>query len=81
MNRPNPLARATQPLVAFVRRRIEWARTEGRSVGASAVEWVIISAIVAALVAGIGVAISKALDTKKDSVTSCIDKASKDTSC
>lgn len=81
MNRPNPLVRATGPVVAFVRRRVAWARTEGRSAGASAVEWVIISAIVAALVAGIGVAISKALDTKSDSVTSCIDKASKDTSC
>ncbi|MFG1809014.1 hypothetical protein [Streptomyces sp. NPDC049040] len=81
MNRPNPLARAAEPVLAFVRRRIAWARTEGRTVGASAVEWVIISAIVAALVAGIGVAISKALDSKSDSVTTCIDKASKDTDC
>ena len=71
MNRPNPLARATQPLVAFVRRRIEWARTEGRSVGASAVEWVIIAAIVVGIciaVAGIlkGALVGKAGDISKD---------------
>ncbi|MFI0937804.1 hypothetical protein [Streptomyces sp. NPDC021020] len=81
MNRPNPLAKATTAVAGLVRRRIAWARTEGRSMGASAVEWVIISAIVAALVAGIGVAISKALNEKTDKVNTCIQNSSTTTDC
>ncbi|WP_031514120.1 hypothetical protein [Streptomyces sp. NRRL F-5123] len=81
MNRPNPLAKATTAVVGLVRRRIAWARSEGRTIGASAVEWVIISAIVAALVAGIGFTISKALNDKTDSVKNCIDKASSTSQC
>ncbi|MFI0895845.1 hypothetical protein [Streptomyces sp. NPDC020983] len=81
MNRPNPLAKATAAVTGLVRRRIAWARTEGRSVGASAVEWVIISAIVAALVGGIGFAISKALNDKTTDVTNCIDTASSASKC
>lgn len=81
MNRPNPLTKAATAVTGLVRRRIEWARKEGRSVGASAVEWVIISAIVAALVAGIGVTISKALDNKTDKVRDCIKNSSTTTKC
>ncbi|NUS11687.1 MAG: hypothetical protein HOY69_09850 [Streptomyces sp.] len=75
MNRPNAFARATTSVAGFFRRRIEVARSGGRSAGASAVEWVIISAIVAALVAGIGFAISQAVNNKKDKVVTCIDKS------
>jgi Flp pilus assembly pilin Flp len=81
MNRPNPLAKATAAVTGLVRRRIAWARKEGRTVGASAVEWVIISAIVAALVAGIGFTISKALNDKTSDVKNCIDKASTTSQC
>ncbi|MFI0718792.1 hypothetical protein [Streptomyces sp. NPDC021224] len=81
MNRPNPLAKATTAVAGLVRRRIAWARNEGRSIGASAVEWVIISAIVAALVAGIGVTISKALNKKTGDVKSCIQNSSTTTKC
>ena len=81
MNRPNALRRTTDSVVAFTRNRIEWARGEGRTLGASAVEWVIISAIVAALVAGIGVVISKALSDKTDTVKSCIDNSSTTSKC
>ena len=81
MNRPNVLRRATDRVASFVRNRVEWTRGEGRSTGASAVEWVIISAIVAALVAGIGVVISNALDTKTSTVKTCIENASETTDC
>ncbi|WP_328913983.1 MULTISPECIES: Flp family type IVb pilin [unclassified Streptomyces] len=81
MNRPNVFRRATDRVASFVRDRVEWTRGEARSRGASAVEWVIISAIVAALVAGIGVVISNALDSKTDTVKNCIQNASKTTDC
>lgn len=75
MNRPTSLHKATGAVVSFVKKRVDLARGGGRSAGASAVEWVIISAIVAALVAGIGFAISTALNDKTDTVKECIASA------
>lgn len=46
---------------------------KARDRGASAVEWVVITAIVVAIVSGVGYAISQALDKKAKSTTSCID--------
>jgi Flp pilus assembly pilin Flp len=68
-------SRVTHAVAAFVKRRVAVARGAGRTTGASAVEWVIISAIVAALVAGVGYAITTAVNTKTDKVKTCIDKA------
>lgn len=68
-------------LVVYLQGRVARARDEDRSRGASAVEWVIISAIVVAIVGAIGVAINKALSDKSTDVTNCITKTTKDSSC
>jgi Flp pilus assembly pilin Flp len=76
MDGTNSFRKVTHSVASFVKRRFDRARSQdGRSRGASAVEWVIISAIVAALVAGVGYAISQAVQTKTDKVQTCIDKA------
>ncbi|MEE4545439.1 hypothetical protein V2S66_26155 [Streptomyces sp. V4-01] len=75
MDRPSTYRKATNAVTAFVKRRFDVARSAGRTTGASAVEWVIISAIVAALVAGVGWAITQAVNTKTEKVQTCIDKA------
>jgi Flp pilus assembly pilin Flp len=76
MDGTNSFRKVTHSVASFVKRRFDQARSrDGRSRGASAVEWVIISAIVAALVAGVGYAISQAVQTKTDKVQTCIDKA------
>ena len=68
-------------LIVYLQGRIERARDEDRSRGASAVEWVIISAIVVAIVGAIGVALNKALSDKSSQVSDCITSTTKDSSC
>ena len=75
MDRSTSYRKVTHAVASFVKRRFDVARHRGRTTGASAVEWVIISAIVAALVAGVGYAISQAVNDKTDKVKTCIDKA------
>lgn len=52
---------------------------KSRDRGASAVEWVVITAIVVAIVTGVGVLIRNAITTKTNSTTNCI--ANSDTAC
>jgi Flp pilus assembly pilin Flp len=52
---------------------------KSRDRGASAVEWVVITAIVVAIVTGVGVLIKNAITTKTDSTTKCIQNS--DTAC
>jgi len=52
---------------------------KSRDRGASAVEWVVITAIVVAIVTGVGVLIKNAITTKTNSTTNCIQNS--DTAC
>jgi Flp pilus assembly pilin Flp len=65
-------------MVIYLRGRIDRVRNEDMSRGASAVEWVVISAIVVGIVAVVGYAIKSALTTKSDSVKNCITSANGD---
>jgi hypothetical protein len=49
------------------------ARAEGAELGASAVEWIVISAIVVGIVALVGVIIRGALEQKATDVRTCIE--------
>ncbi|SDN91401.1 Flp family type IVb pilin [Actinacidiphila guanduensis] len=62
-------------LYVYLRGRIDRARSEDTSRGASAVEWVVISAIVVAIVAFVGYTINKALSGKATDVGNCITKS------
>jgi Flp pilus assembly pilin Flp len=62
-------------LQTHLRARIDRARGEDTSRGASAVEWVVISAIVVAIVATVGYVIKNALAGRADSVSNCISGA------
>jgi Flp pilus assembly pilin Flp len=66
-------------MIVYLRGRIDRVRKEDMSRGASAVEWVVISAIVVGIVAVVGYAIKTALTTKSDSVKNCITSANGDT--
>ncbi len=83
MNRTAPMDRirsvhpAVNFLVAFFEGRIEHARSEERDRGASAVEWVVISAIVVGIVLGVAFFIATALDEKATEVGNCIKGADK----
>jgi Flp pilus assembly pilin Flp len=68
-------------MIVYLRGRIAHARDEDTSRGASAVEWVVISAIVVAIVGVVGVAINKALSSKSDSVSNCIQSTSNTSNC
>lgn len=68
-------------LVVYLQGRVARARDEDRSRGASAVEWVIISAIVVAIVGAIGVAINKALSDKSGQVSDCIGSTTNTSHC
>ncbi|WP_202234151.1 hypothetical protein [Actinacidiphila reveromycinica] len=60
-------------LHVYLRGRIDRLRNEeDMSRGASAVEWVVISAIVVAIVAAVGFIIKNALSDKASSVGNCI---------
>ncbi|SEG32625.1 hypothetical protein SAMN05216223_104369 [Actinacidiphila yanglinensis] len=76
MNRMDRLS-AFNPTIAFLhtylRGRIDRVRNdEDMSRGASAVEWVVISAIVVAIVAAVGFIIKNALNDKATKVGNCI---------
>jgi len=64
--------------VVYLRGRIERLRRQDLSRGASAVEWVVISAIVVGIVAFVGYAIKQALETKSNDVKNCITSANGD---
>ena len=81
----NPLKSLSHPavdfLVAFVRGRIERARDEDLSRGASAVEWVIISAVVVAIVGVVAGIIYNALQTSATKTGNCITNTSQSGTC
>jgi hypothetical protein len=64
--------------IAHLRGRVDRVRREELSRGASAVEWVVISAIVVGIVVAIGFIIKGALNTKAGQVGNCIQNASGD---
>ncbi|MFC4033633.1 Flp family type IVb pilin [Streptomyces polygonati] len=65
-------------MITYFRGRLDRVRREELSRGASAVEWVVISAIVVGIVVAIGFTIKGALSGKADSVKNCIDGANGD---
>jgi Flp pilus assembly pilin Flp len=65
-------------MIVYLRGRIDRLRNEDMSRGASAVEWVVISAIVVGIVAFVGYAIKSALTKKSTSVSNCISSANGD---
>ncbi|AZM46734.1 hypothetical protein DMB38_13760 [Streptomyces sp. WAC 06738] len=65
-------------LVTFLRGRVERARSGELDRGASAVEWVIISAIVVAIVSAVAVIINQALSDGANDVKDCISNAGAD---
>jgi Flp pilus assembly pilin Flp len=68
-------------MMVYLQGRIQRVRKGDMSRGASAVEWVVISAIVVAIVAGVGVIIKGALKGKAGDVQNCIDKTNGDADC
>ncbi|WP_335970825.1 MULTISPECIES: hypothetical protein [Streptomycetaceae] len=69
-------------LHTYLRARIDRVRNEDDlSRGASAVEWVVISAIVVAIVAAVGVIIKNALNSKANGVSNCIANTNGDNGC
>ncbi len=64
-----PLLFNTQMVIAFVRGRAEEARRSGRSeLGASAVEWAVISAVVVVMALAIAKVISEVVDANADKI-------------
>ncbi len=68
-------------LVTFLRGRVERARSGELDRGASAVEWVIISAVVVAIVGVVAGIISAALDEGATKVGDCIKGADAGKTC
>ncbi|UXY29187.1 MULTISPECIES: hypothetical protein [Streptomyces] len=68
-------------LVTFFQARVERARSGELDRGASAVEWVIISAVVVAIVGVVAAIINEALKSGADKVGDCIKGASADKTC
>ncbi|GHE12155.1 hypothetical protein [Streptomyces alanosinicus] len=68
-------------LVTFLRGRVERARSGELDRGASAVEWVIISAVVVAIVGVVAAIINGALKGGATKVGDCIKGASADKTC
>ncbi|NSC21807.1 hypothetical protein FM076_11585 [Streptomyces albus subsp. chlorinus] len=68
-------------LVTFLRGRVQRARSGQLDRGASAVEWVIISAVVVAIVGVVAAIINMALKNGADKVSDCIDGADQDGTC
>lgn len=65
-------------MIIYLRGRIDRVRKGDMSRGASAVEWVVISAIVVGIVAFVGYMIKNALKTKSTDVSNCISSANGD---
>ncbi|MCX5204944.1 hypothetical protein OG897_26250 [Streptomyces sp. NBC_00237] len=76
---------ANQPavalLVTFLASRVERARSEETDRGASAVEWVIISAVVVAIVGVVAAIINAALTNGAEKVGDCIAGANAGSTC
>ncbi|MEV0529394.1 MULTISPECIES: hypothetical protein [unclassified Streptomyces] len=68
-------------LVTFLRGRVERARSGELDRGASAVEWVIISAVVVAIVGVVAAIINTALKGGADKVGDCIEGADAGKTC
>lgn len=66
---------ATDFLTAFLKGRVERARSLGQDRGASAIEWVIIAAVVVGIVAGVAAVIMNALEGRAETVSNCIEGA------
>ncbi len=67
-------------MIVYLRGRVDRLRKEDMSRGASAVEWVVISAIVVGIVAFVGFAIKNALKDKSTKVSNCIAGTNGDSS-
>ncbi|MEW2217865.1 MULTISPECIES: hypothetical protein [Streptomyces] len=82
---PNPLRSISHPavdfLVTFLRGRVQRARSGELDRGASAVEWVIISAVVVAIVGVVAAIINMALSDGANKVKDCIDGADEKGTC
>ncbi|MFD8348367.1 hypothetical protein ACFV1X_05325 [Streptomyces coelicoflavus] len=68
-------------LVTYLQGRVERARSGELDRGASAVEWVIISAVVVAIVGVVAAIISQALDKGATKVGECIEGADASGTC
>ncbi|MFE0099483.1 hypothetical protein [Streptomyces sp. NPDC059009] len=68
-------------LVTFFQGRVQRVRSGELDRGASAVEWVIISAVVVAIVGVVAVVINRALKTGAENVEDCINGATADGTC
>lgn len=72
---------AIEFLVTFIQGRVQRARAEETSRGASAVEWVIISAVVVTIVGVVAALINDALKGKAEKVGKCIEGTSSNKTC
>ncbi|NGO42814.1 hypothetical protein [Streptomyces ureilyticus] len=68
-------------LITFLQGRVQRARSGELDRGASAVEWVIISAVVVAIVGAVAAIINGALDTGANKVKDCIEGADAGSTC
>lgn len=68
-------------LITFFQSRVQRARSGELDRGASAVEWVIISAVVVAIVGVVAAIINNALSTGATKVGNCIQGASASKTC
>ncbi|MDX3747837.1 hypothetical protein [Streptomyces sp. AK08-02] len=68
-------------LITFLQGRVQRARSGELDRGASAVEWVIISAVVVAIVGAVAAIISAALDKGATKVGTCIEGAKASGTC
>ncbi|CAM5699482.1 MULTISPECIES: hypothetical protein [Streptomyces] len=68
-------------LVVFLQGRVERARSGELDRGASAVEWVIISAVVVAIVGVVAAIINRALEGGAEKVENCINGANQSGTC
>lgn len=82
MNKPIGFSHpAVDFLLTFLRGRAQRARSEETDRGASAVEWVIISAVVVAIVGVVAAILTQALKSGANDVKKCIDGASASKTC
>jgi Flp pilus assembly pilin Flp len=75
MLRSVPLAPAVDYLRVVLRTKLAEARTRDRELGASVVEWVVITTIVVVIAITVGVLITNALTTKGNQIVNCINSA------
>ncbi|AZM57821.1 hypothetical protein DMA15_21395 [Streptomyces sp. WAC 01529] len=68
-------------VITFLQGRVQRVRSGELDRGASAVEWVIISAVVVAIVGAVAAVINEALDKGADKVGKCIEGADADSTC